>query len=262
MKKALSVVLTLALLISLAPAVFAADEADELSALPVRWLEYESVYWWDYEADLLLYEKDGLKGFLRSDGTALTGADFDSVGWEIVDGGIPVQRGGKWGKIDAQSGALTVECRYASPQETLDPVNALIVGAEGGPYAVAALDGTLLSDYKYWDRSASGFSYGLAAVWTADGWGYVDATGTEVIPCRYVCGGVEDFAADGYAWVNSPEGYNIVDRTGREVFDAPKGTMLAERPWRAGHGLWGFYGDNGLVGFVDAASGEVVIAPQ
>ena len=262
MKKALSVLLALALLISLAPAVFAADEADALSALPVRWLEYESVYWWDYEADLLLYEKDGLKGFLRGDGTPLTGADFDGVDWMIVDGGIPVQRGGKWGKIDAVTGALTVDCRYTSPQETLAPVNAVIVGAEGGPYAVAALDGTLLSDYKYWDRSASGFSYGLAAVYTTDGWGYVDDTGTEVIPCRYVCGGVEDFAADGYAWVNSPDGYNIVDRTGREVFDTPKGKILAERPWRAGHGLWGFYGDNGLVGFVEAASGEIVIAPQ
>ena len=260
MKKILSVLLAMALLLAVAPAAFAAEDLSALSALPVRWLDYASVHWWDYESNLLLYEQEGRQGFLLPDGTALTEAVFDGVGWQIVDGGIPVQQGGKWGKIDARTGALTVDFLYGTAQETLAPVNAEIVGAEGGPYAVAALDGTPLSEYKYWDHSA--FSYGLAAVFTADGWGYVDATGAEVIPCRYYCGGVEDFAADGYAWVNGPDGYNIVDRTGREVFDAPKGKLLPERPWRAGHGLWGFYGDNGLVGFVEADSGRIVVEPQ
>ena len=257
MKKILSLLLALVLLLALAPAAFAAEDA---AALPVRWLDYESVYWWDYAEGLLLYEQGGRQGFLRADGTPLTDAVFDSAGWQIADGGIPVERDGKWGKLDADSGALVVDFLYSMPQETLDPVNAQIVGAEGGPYAVATLDGTPLSEYKYWDYSP--FSYGLAAVFTADGWGYVDANGAEVIPCRYISGGVEDFTADGYAWVNGPEGYNIIDRTGREVFDAPKGKILPERPWRAGHGLWGFYGENGLVGFVEADTGTVVIAPQ
>ena len=258
MKKALSVLLALALLVGLAPAAFAAEEAT--AELSVRWLDYESVYWWSYAEGLLLYEQGGKMGFLRADGTPLTDAVFDNVGWTVVDGGIPVQNDWKWGKIDAATGALIMDFLYSTAQEVVAPVNARIVGTEGGPYAVSTLDGTLLSAYKYWGFAP--FSYGLAAVWTADGWGYVDATGAEVIPCQYVSGGVEDFGSDGYAWVNGPEGYNIIDRTGREVFDAPKGKILAERPWRAGHGLWGFYGDNDLVGFVEADSGEVVIEPQ
>ena len=260
MKKAFSLLLALALLLTLAPAAFAAEKDDALSGLPVHWLDYESVYWWSYAEGLLLYEQNGKTGFLRTDGTPLTEAIFDNVGWQVVDGGIPVRSDWEWGKIDAQTGELIVDFLYSTAQEVVAPVNTRIVGTEGGPYAVATLDGTLLTDYKYWGFAP--FSYGLAAVWTADGWGYVDAAGAEVIPCQYVSGGVEDFGIDGYAWVNGPEGYNIIDRTGREVFDAPKGKILAERPWRAGHGLWGFYDDNGLVGFVKADSGEIVIEPQ
>ena len=255
MKKPLALLLALALTLCLAPGALAAE------ALPVRWLDCGSAYWWDYEAGLLQYEKDGKLGLMRADGTPLTGAEFDELWYGgVVDGGIPVRKGDKWGKIDAATGAVTVPFRYKTGQETYAPVDAEIVGAEGGPYAVATLDGAALSAYKYWDYAP--FCYGLAAVFTAAGWGYVDEHGAEVIPCRYYCGGVEDFGSDGYAWVNSPEGYNIIDRTGREVFDSPKGRLLAERPWRAGHGLWGFYGEGGLVGFVDADSGEVVIAPQ
>ena len=255
MKKPLALLLALALTLCLTPGALAAE------ALPVRWLDCGSAYWWDYEAGLLQYEKDGKLGLMRADGTPLTAAEFDELWYGgVVDGGIPVRKGDKWGKIDAATGAVTVPFRYKTGQETYAPVDAEIVGAEGGPYAVATLDGAALSAYKYWDYAP--FCYGLAAVFTAAGWGYVDEHGAEVIPCRYYCGGVEDFGSDGYAWVNSPEGYNIIDRTGREVFDSPKGRLLAERPWRAGHGLWGFYGEGGLVGFVDADSGEVVIAPQ
>ncbi len=257
MKKAVSFLLALAVLCSLATVSFAADTAAEL---PIRWLDYDAVSWWSSELGLLQYEEDGALGLCRVDGTRLTEPIYEEISWLPADGAVPVKRGGRWGKLDLADGAEIVDCIYAAAQETLAPVDAEIVGAEGGPYAVAGLDGTLRSAYKYWKFSP--FSYGLAAVFTEDGWGYVDASGAEVIPCRYYSGGVEDFGSDGYAWVNGADGYNIIDRTGREVFDTPKGRLLSERPWRAGHGLWGFYGDNGLVGFVEADTGKIAVEPQ
>ena len=257
-KTCLSLLLTVLLLFSVMQPALAGFAEEE--ALPIRWLDYESVDWLDAAQGLLRYSQDGKLGILRADGTVLTGPDYEEL-WHIsVDGGLPVKRGGKWGRLDLASGELNVQCVYSSAQETYAPVNAEITGREGGPYAVATLDGGLLSEYKYWDYSP--FCYGLAAVFTEDGWGYADETGAEVIPCRYYSGGIDDFGSDGYAVVKGSDGYNIIDRTGREVLEKPAGRLLQDKPWRAGHGLWGFLGENGLFGFVKAETGEIVIEPQ
>ena len=53
MKKAVSFLLALAVLCSLATVSFAADTAAEL---PIRWLDYDAVSWWSSELGLLQYD--------------------------------------------------------------------------------------------------------------------------------------------------------------------------------------------------------------
>ena len=86
MKKAVSFLLALAVLCSLATVSFAADTAAEL---PIRWLDYDAVSWWSSELGLLQYEEDGALGLCRVDGTRLTEPIYEEISW--LSAGDPVK---------------------------------------------------------------------------------------------------------------------------------------------------------------------------
>ncbi len=245
MKKGIAWVLTLCLLMGGLPALAAVEKAH----LQVTWCpEYEGLTRL-YGTDRMLLKKNGLYGLFDLQGKAVTDVLFDAVREFDENGTATAMKGGKWGKIDRNGNTVT-DLLYDTEQEAKLPVKAKIL-KRGGTFAVGRLDGTLLTNYRYWN--AHPFSYGYAAVQDKENrWGYVDETGKEVVPCRYHSGDVGDFGPDGFAIAGSPSRYQVVDTTGRELFPHP-----VNQVWRAGHGLWG-YATGWTIGFVDGEGIPIV----
>lgn len=104
-------------------------------------------------------------------------------------GGLaPVQEGGLWGFVD-KTGAVVIPPTYAYA----DPFR------EGVARAGIQRDGYLLPDgtlaFEGLFDEARSFSGGLAAVRTAEGWGFVDRTGRFVVQPSYAAAG-EGFAEE------------------------------------------------------------------
>ncbi len=97
--------------------------------------------------------------YICRDGSALYPANLDLAGWFFDEALAPVQIEGKWGYLD-RNGELVTEAVY-------DPVcSDAFWEAEEEPVYGAHLRN------------------GYAVVRRGDGWGLLDATGTEVIPCE------------------------------------------------------------------------------
>lgn len=238
----------------------AAARAGENQGLSVTWYPECEGLMRRYGTDRMLLVKDGKSGLFGLDGTQYTGFVFDAVGEFDNQGRATAAKNGAWGKIDLNGGTV-VDFVYATQEEAAEEVGVRFVGQWGDqpPYALATLDGKLLTGYRYWAYRP--FSHGYAMVTDGgEGWGYVDTIGREITPLQY--GGYGDlgsgdFGADGYAVVQyAGRGYNVIDGQGRELFAQRQG----RRPWQAGLGLWGYETEEG-VGFVDGA-GRVVIQPQ
>lgn len=238
----------------------AAAQAGEDQGLSVTWYPECEGLMRRYGTDRMLLVKDGKSGLFGLDGTQYTAFVFDAVGEFDNQGQATAAKNGAWGKID-RNGGTVVDFVYATQEEAADEVGVRFVGQWEGqpPYALAALDGTLLTDYRYWAYRP--FSHGYAMVTDGgEGWGYVDTAGREITPLQYGGFGAlgsDDFGADGCAVVQyAGRGYNVIDGQGRELFAQRQG----RKPWRAGLGLWGYETEDG-VGFVDGA-GRTVIQPQ
>lgn len=97
--------------------------------------------------------------YIGRDGSALQPANLDKAGWFFAEALAPVERDGKWGYLD-RSGELATEVIY-------DPVCA---SASWGGQQEPMFGAPLCNGY--------------AVVRRGDGWGLLDASGTEVIPCE------------------------------------------------------------------------------
>ncbi len=266
MKRIISLALTLALLVGVVPAAHAAEAVgnwEEVAAqceeqgLSVTWYPGYDAITRLYGNERMLLFKGGKCALFGLDGYRYTDHVFDTVQSFDADGTAPACKGGKWGIIDDKGNTLT-DFLYETPEEAKDPPLAKPVQEPGGwKYAIAAADGTLLTEYKYW-ATGERFSQGMLPVFLdADeagnhlGWGYVNDRGEEVIPCRYYRGGVPDYGEDGLLILDG----NLYDKKGAARFAQGK-----DRLWRAGCGLYGFVEDQ-RVGFCDAW-GSTVIQPQ
>ncbi len=282
MKRLLSALLTTVLILGALPARTSAWQGDGPAPLEqVSLDEIEqaglSVTWYpQYKSITRLYGIDrmvapgenGLYALLTLEGQPVTDFLYDAVrGAE--NGRIYACKEGKWGAID-HWGNVLVDFIYESEHGAKDKIEAegeaYFVGRFPGqpPYALARPDGTLLTEYKYWDYH--GFKNGFAMVTDGgEGWGYLRADGVEITALKYADlvrderMGSGSFTADGLAAVSYyGHNYNIIDAAGRELL--PRGSW--RKPWPAGFGLWGYEDpDTHLVGFVDGM-GRVVIAPQ
>lgn len=262
-----SIFLALALVTGFVPAKAAELPAPE--GLSIVWYtDYEGLMR-RYGTDRMLLVKDGRSGLFGLDGAKYTDCIFDAFGQFNGSGLAPACLNGQWGMVDLD-GKTVVDFIYATAQNAEERTGAQVVQEPGGwKYAIADIDGNLLTPYQYWS-TAKAFSNGMLAVFISQdedgnslGWGYVNEKGEEVIPCRYYSGGVGDFGEDGLAIVYSgpPYGYNVVDKEGRELLKEGAG-----RIWRAGCGLFGFSAnfspdDGSSVGFFDT-EGNIVIEPQ
>ncbi len=236
----------------------AATESDPLIGLEIDW--YPNCEWAMrlYGADRLLLCQNGVWGLYGLDGTEYAPPQFDTVEEFDENGEAAAEKDGKWGKID-RFGNVRTEFRYDTPQEVWLPVDAKISQKDGvGLFGIVGLDGKPLADYQYWN--AHPFSYGLAAVQDdQQNWGFVDETGTEVIPCQYWgdWDGDNGFGGDGKILFRTYRGgWHLLDTDGREFL--PEG---ARAVWRAGWGRYGYQSEDGKVGFIDG-EGTVVIEPK
>lgn len=260
-KRLLALLVTLSLCLGVIPAAVAKTEA------AIKWYPEAASIFRFYGTDRMLLEKRGY-ALYGLDGTQYTGYDFEVVDPFRSDGqAVACLKGtGKWGRID-MNGNTVAEFVYDTREEAGNACNAQFVSkyADGSaPYAVANLEGNLLTDYKYWQHGK--FSYGYALVTDGgDGWAFVNDKGVEITEQKYnttydVKMGTDNFGPDGWTCVQAATGgysYNIIDSQGKEVF----AKSLFYKPWRAGHGLWGFAVGQ-RVGFYDTATRQVVIEPQ
>ena len=237
-----------------------ASAGGEKAGLQVTWYPEAESLTRLYGSERMLLEKDGRYGLFGLDGTQYTGCVFDAVEPFDENGLAWAMQAGKWGRIDL-SGKAVVDFQYETLELAKHPVNVRIL-QKGGMFAIAKLDGTLLTDYIYWN--AKPFVNGYAALQDNHGnWGYIDGEGKVAVPFRYYAdiGGMGDFGTDGLAYVYAQDRAAakriscMVDTQGREFRPGGSGSF-----WRAGQGMWGFM-KNYLVGFTDS-QGNVVIEPK
>ena len=79
-----------------------------------------------------------------------------------------------------------------------------------------------------------GFYEGLARVWLDDKWGFIDKTGKEVIPCIY--DGADNFR-EGLAIVELDGKYGYIDKSGKEVIPCKYDNILYHEPGYFSEGL-------------------------
>lgn len=249
----------------------------DLSGAVVVEPRYEYLSW--HQEGLAVFFADGADGYLDVDGKVVIAPRFHEGG-VFKDGFAKVKRDNLWGVIDRQ-GRQVHECIY-------EKLGALVKGAcwavRNGQVFVLAADGTVLGgdavdEAKQVDedgiwpvrkgeswgllrpdgsivgmgfQNALAFTGGLARVRQNDAWGFANAEGEIVIPCRY-----EDAwpMNEGRAAVKNELGWTFVDDEGQE------------------HGPGGFAGGNKYVdglapvqvdgrwGYLDLA-GKEVIAPR
>ncbi len=270
MKRVASFAIMLAMLLGLLPAANAAGkEPIQAADLDVTWYSDWDVLSRLYGTDRMILVKDNLCALYGLDGTKYTDPVFDAIGEYDAQGHAAAMKNGKWGKID-RNGGTVIDFVYDTQEEARDEVGVRFVSKrpEEPPYALAKLDGTLLTGYDFWAWRPffNGFSFVTDGT---DGWGFIDTAGRAVTEQKYIglimndakMGG-GDFSEDGYAIVYYKIGYdsvyNIINAEGQELLSEPIGT----KPWRAGLGLWGYVdNETGKVGFCDG-TGAVVITPQ
>src|SRR6516162_7903679 len=104
---------------------------------------------------------------------------------------------------------------------------------EAGSWGFIDSEGKMQIEPDFWD--ADNFSDGLAGVHKG-GWGYIDRSGKVVIPARYLQ--ARRFS-EGVAPVKGPSGWLFIDKTGRPI-DASQGlrmqraSVTALRPSKSG----------------------------
>lgn len=260
-KFGLSILLALCLLIGALPAAMAAPSWEETltasreAGLEVTWYpDYESLTRL-YGTERMLLQQNGLFALCDLGGTQYTDFVFDAVAQPSADGTLLAMRNGKWGKID-QDGNTLVSFVYSTPEEAKCPVNVKIV-QKNGVFAIADLNGKLLTGYDYWN--AKPFVNGYAALQNSEGrWGYIDGNGAVAVPFDYLgdINGMGDMGEDGYAIIQIVTRYYAVNTRGDDLLG-----VGMRKLWRAGQGMWGFVDSSGKIGFADS-QGDVVVEAQ
>ncbi len=184
---------------------------------------------------------EGLSKFRRTDEQGVTrfglvnesGAVIIQPEWEEIgipaEGKIPVRRDGKWGYIDFQGNKLVdFVWDFAAPYSGGFARVALLPEGETLPTSYVYSGYTPDFDYTYINeqgeaisetllfKGARDFHDGRAAVCVNELWGFIDAGGTQIVPCAYKS--VSDFSANcALAVSESSEGViscQILDDTG------------------------------------------------
>ena len=101
-----------------------------------------------------------------------------------------------------------------------------------------------------------GFLEGLAYVHLDDKWGFIDKSGKEVIPCRY--DGAYNFC-EGLAKVELDGKYGFIDKSGKEVIPCKYDNILYHEPGYFSEGLAEVRLDDSHWAWIDKKGKEVVV---
>ena len=279
MKHFVSLVLTLAVAAATLPAACAAESSGKWKAvagqceelgLQVAWYpEYEGLMR-RYGTDRMLLVEAGQSYLCKLNDNVKLAGPFDAFGEFNKSGLAPACQNGKWGMVDRDGKAVVDFVHPGQYEAELAgedyPEFRDRDGKDAPPYALVKMDGTLLTGYDFWAYRP--FVNGFAMVTDGtSGWGFVDIAGRAITGQKYSAESLNDakmggdeFGPDGYAIVINADlkGYNIINSRGEELLAKPSYI----KPWRAGHGLWGYEDrDSCKVGFMDG-EGRVVIQPQ
>jgi hypothetical protein len=197
---------------------------------------------YDFQEGFAIIRQGDKVGFINTSGKVIVPTKFNKV-FNFENGYAKVREGEKWGLIDA-SGNYFVKTEYDGVSNFYGTVVANIGNRQGlivnGEFkevegAQKIWDFSLGSDLTYAKKDdkigfinnkgewviepiyekARAFVNGLAPVFKDKSWGYIDASGKEVIPFQYR--DAEIFSKDGLAPVKLNKLWGFIDKTGNLV---------------------------------------------
>lgn len=276
MKRFTSFILMMAMLVGLLPAHAAESRWVTVQrqcaalGLKVNWFSGYEGLMRRYGTDRMLLVEGGKSYLCKLGSAAKLAGPFDAFGEFNGAGLAPACQNGKWGMVDMDGNTMVDFVHPGQYEAELAGENYPEFrgkdGKDAPPYALFTKDGKQLTEYAFWAYRP--FVNGFAMVTDGtSGWGFVDIMGSAITEQKYSVESLNDakmggdeFAPDGYAIVINADlkGYNIINSQGEELLAKPSYI----KPWRAGHGLWGYEDrDSCRVGFMDG-EGRVVIQPQ
>lgn len=204
--------------------------------------KYDEVVPWDPVQDLMRVRYNGKTGYIdRQTGEEAIPCEYEDAS-DFGNGYIAVCLDEKWGMITT-TGEEVVPCIYDD----------WFSFAENAAYAKVSLNG----EEKIIDRSGKAVtkydgiqhaSSGVQGVHTTEGWGTVDSTGKEIVPCQYD----SVYSERGYVVVTvyGEDGYGkegLFDGEGNEILPAEyslikviSDTLVAVNIGGVYYGKWGF----------------------
>lgn len=156
--------------------------------------------------------KDRKYGYIDTRGQMVIEPQFDEAG-DFSQGLARVRMGDKVGYINTR-GIFAVEGKLDGIPRFSEGLARVLIGGNAGKYGFLDKTGTVVIPPRF--VLAGDFSEGRARVWISDAaengsWGYIDQTGAVVIDCRFDLAG--DFS-EGLARVQVRGTWGYIDKTG------------------------------------------------
>lgn len=226
----------------------------------------------NFSEGLASISRNGKYGFINKAGEEIIPCQYNmafsfSEGYAAVCIGKPYSDG-KWGFID-RTGEEVIPCQYIGVSSFFDGLAWAVLPNKTRGFINQSGDYAFPYSYNYIEFMGSPlistFSEGFAEVSVGQRpnikYGFIDKTGTEIIPCKYVS--TKDFY-NGFAAVALDSGeegwiWGFIDLTGKEVvpckydgvlrFSEGYAAVCIGNPYIEGEGKWGF---------VDTTGAEVI----
>ncbi len=152
------------------------------------------------------------KALVNTDGKIITLKEYDDFG-NFSEGLASVYYGSQYGYIDT-TGTEVIPCKFSKVSEFSEGLAQVRIGKNKVGFINKTGEVVIdLSGYTFC-KFSKGFSGGLAEVKRNDKYGFIDTTGTEVVPVKY--DKVDDFS-EGLAGVKLNDKWGFIDTTGQEI---------------------------------------------
>ena len=196
--------------------------------------------WYDYAGknlsnNLRLVKLNGKYGFIDKSGTEVIPCKYDEAD-SFREGLAKVVLKGKYGFVD-KTGTEVIPCKYDAAESFSEGI---------AKAKLKGNDGYITQTGIWYDNADKNLSDNLRRVLLNDKWGFVDKTGTLVIPCKYDSA---DSFSGGVAMVLLNDKWGFVDKTGTEVIPCKYDEVRGLRDGLARvklNGKWGTVNKSGV----------------
>ena len=153
-----------------------------------------------------------LWGYIDKTGTVVIPCEWEEA-LEFKSGIARIKKDWKYGWINT-SGQTVIDCVWQDSADSFSEGLAAVKN-ENGLWGFIDPTGTVILPFEWTGIMIPHFSDGLAAVEKDNAMGYINKAGEEIIPCQYeFCNGFPH----GYALVQDDSGLFFIDTTGSEAF--------------------------------------------